>query len=299
MSKQSAGKPILVTGSHRSGSTWLTKMLALSEGTLMVHEPFNIEPWAYSLGGLAKHWFTYAPALPQNAALEAFDAVLERRTRKAFLKKEPQHWFPPLRQGRLIIKDPIAALSSDWLASNYDLEVVVLVRHPLAFASSLKRLGWEHPFDHFLEQEALMHTHLEPYRAEIARKPENIVEQAALIWKCLYDVLFTYLNNNPNWHVRKHEVLSRNPRGELKSLYETLGLKWTTSVEDSVARYTRGANAARVRQSRVHQLRRDSVANVSRWKGILTREDVDRVYGATRPVSGLYYPDGFWDGAEP
>ena len=57
-------------------------MLALAEDTLIAHEPFNIEPWAYALDGLAKHWFTYAPALPQDAALEAFDKVLRRRTRK-------------------------------------------------------------------------------------------------------------------------------------------------------------------------------------------------------------------------
>jgi len=51
-------------------------MLALTKDTLAAHEPFNIEPWAYALDGLAKHWFTYAPALPQDAALEAFDKVL-------------------------------------------------------------------------------------------------------------------------------------------------------------------------------------------------------------------------------
>lgn len=97
-------------------------MLALTKDTLVAHEPFNIEPWAYALDGLAKHWFTYAPALPQDAALEAFDKVLRRRTRKIFLKNQPQRWFPPLRRGRLIIKDPIGALSSDWLARNFALE---------------------------------------------------------------------------------------------------------------------------------------------------------------------------------
>jgi hypothetical protein len=103
----------------------------------------------YALDGFAKHWFTYAPALPQDAAPEAFGKVLRRRTRKIFLKNQPQRWFSPLRLGRLIIKDPIGALSSDWLARNFDLEVVVLVRHSAAFAASLKRLNWRHPFEHY------------------------------------------------------------------------------------------------------------------------------------------------------
>src|SRR5918997_6336868 len=213
-----SGKPILITGSHRSGSTWLASMLALSKNSLMAHEPFNIEPWAYALDGLAKYWFTYAPALPQDAALKAFSKVLERRTRKIFLKNELQYWIPPLRRGRLIVKDPIAALSSDWLARNFGLEVVILVRHPAAFAASLKRLNWRHPFEHFLGQEVLMQRHLEPYRAEIESRPENIAEQAAIIWKCIYGVLFAYLDSNANWVVRKHEDLSSNPVAELSNL---------------------------------------------------------------------------------
>jgi hypothetical protein len=119
--------------------------------------------------------------------------------------------LPPLRGGRLVIKDPISALSSDWLARNLDLEVVVLVRHPAAFAASLKRLNWRHPFEHFLQQEMLMERYLDPYRAEISSKPENIAEQAAIIWKYIYGVLFTYLDSNANWLVRKHQVLSSNP----------------------------------------------------------------------------------------
>jgi hypothetical protein len=287
-------RPILITGSHRSGSTWLASMLALSEDTLIAHEPFNIEPWAYALDGLAKYWFTYAPALPQEGALEAFSKVLKRQTRKIFLKNQPQYWLPPLRRGRLIIKDPIAALSSDWLASNFNLEIIVLVRHPAAFAASLKRLDWKHPFEHFLEQEMLMQRHLEPYRAEIARKPEDIVEQAATIWKCLYGVLFSYLASHPNWLVRKHEVLSSNPVVELRSLYEVLGLKWTATVEENVVKYTRRGNPVSVPKSTVHQLQRDSAANISRWKQTLTKEEITRVYKITRSISGLYYPDEDW-----
>ena len=288
------GTPILVTGSHRSGTTWLANMLSLADGTLMVHEPFNIGPWAYSLGGLAGHWFTYAPGLPQEAALEAFDAVLERRTRKAFLKNEPQHWLPPLRRGRLIIKDPIAALSSDWLARKFDLEVVVLVRHPAAFAASLKRLNWRHPFEHFLKQEMLMERYLDPYRAEITSRPENIAEQAAIIWKCIYGVLFTYLDNNANWLVRKHEDLSSNPVAELSNLCKTLGLEWTKTVEDQVVKYTQSGNPVTAPEGTVHQIRRDSAAIVSRWKETLTKEEIAGVYRISLPVSERLYTDEDW-----
>ena len=273
MSNWEGRKPILITGSHRSGSTWLASMLALSKNTLMAHEPFNIQSWAYALDGLAKYWFTYAPALPQDAALEAFNEVIEQRTRKIFLKNQVQHWIPPLRHQRLIIKDPIAVLSSDWIAKNFDLEVIVLVRHPAAFAASLKRLGWRHPLEHFLKQTMLMERHLEPYRAEIASRPQDIVEQAAIIWKCLYSVLLTYLDGHPNWLVSKHEDLSSNPVAELRALYETLGLEWSATVEENVVRYTRCGNSVDAPKGTVHHLRRDSVANIARWKDSPTVRD--------------------------
>ena len=34
-------KPILVTGAHRSGTTWVGKMLALAPGVAYIHEPFS------------------------------------------------------------------------------------------------------------------------------------------------------------------------------------------------------------------------------------------------------------------
>lgn len=70
-----------------------------------------------------------------------------------------------------------------------------------------------------------MERYLDPYRAEIASRPENIAEQAAIIWKCIYGVLFSYLDSNPNWLVRKHEVLSSNPVAELRNLCKALGLE--------------------------------------------------------------------------
>jgi hypothetical protein len=203
--------------------------------------------------------------------------------------------LPPLRGGRLIVKDPSAVLSSDWLARNFDLEVVILVRHPAAFAASLKRLNWRHPFEHFLQQEMLMERYLDPYRAEIASKPENIAEQAAIIWKCLYGVIISYLDSNPNWLVRKHEVLSVSPVAELRNLCKALGLEWTKTVEDDVVEYTRSGNPVTAPKGTVHQIRRDSAAIVSRWKEILTKEEIARVYEITRPVSHSLYSDEDWD----
>ena len=150
------------------------------------------------------------------------------------------------------------------------------------------------PFEHFLKQKMLMERYLDPYRAEITSRPENIAEQAAIIWKCIYGVLFAYLDSNANWLVRTHEVLSASPVAELRRLCKALGLEWTKTVEDDVVKYTRSGNPVTAPEGTFHQIRRDSAAIVSRWKEILTKEEIAGVYRITRAVSDRLYSDEDW-----
>jgi hypothetical protein len=102
------------------------------------------------------------------------------------------------------------------------------------------------------------------------------------------------LDSNPNWLVRQHEVLSGNPVAELRRLYEALGLQWSAAVEEKVVKHTQHGNPVNIPKGTVHQIRRDSAANTTRWKEILTQEEIARVYEITRPIFSSYYPDKDW-----
>ncbi|NER51575.1 MAG: hypothetical protein F6J92_34020, partial [Symploca sp. SIO1A3] len=55
-------KPILVSGSHRSGSTWVGKMLALCPSVGYINEPFNLGHRQHHPGICSAkfdYWFTY------------------------------------------------------------------------------------------------------------------------------------------------------------------------------------------------------------------------------------------------
>lgn len=54
-------KPILITGSHRSGSTWVGTMIAESPSVQYIHEPFNIDhpPSIGICSAKFQHWYTY------------------------------------------------------------------------------------------------------------------------------------------------------------------------------------------------------------------------------------------------
>ena len=51
--------PILLTGSHRSGSTWTGKMLAFSNEIAYIHEPFNLNHNPGIFKARFENWFPY------------------------------------------------------------------------------------------------------------------------------------------------------------------------------------------------------------------------------------------------
>lgn len=287
-------KPILLTGAHRSGTTWLANMLALGGGVQIASEPFNLDSWAYRLGGLAKYWFTYAPGLPQDSAKEAFKRVLSHRTGRIYGRRTVQRYLPFTRQGRVLVKDPIACFSSAWLAENFPLDVIVLVRHPAAFAASLKRMNWRFHFCHLLEQEALMDDLLQPFRNQMESQPDDIVDQAALLWVMIYYALSGFLNRYPDWTVVRHESLSAEPLSGIRRLYDQLGLNWSPEVASRIGEYTGASNPVDPKTGIAHQMKRDSAKNIKRWKNVLSADEVTRVRVQTQNVASLFYGPEDW-----
>lgn len=289
-----APRPILVTGAHRSGTTWLATMLTAAPGTRLVIEPFNLDAWSYRLNGLAHYWFTYAPGLSQPAAESAMQRVLDGKTGRVFGRRNPARYLPFARRGRFIIKDPIASFSSEWIWQRFNVEVLIVIRHPAAFAASLKRLEWRFPFGHLLAQEQLMDEQLFSFRSEIEAQPRDIIEQAALLWKVIYHVLARYAEAHREWICKRHEDLSCAPATEFAALYERLGLEHTPAVRERVAEYSAKSNPVAPRANVVHTLKRDSAANADRWRGVLSVNEIARIRRVTEPVAHRYYADADW-----
>ena len=133
-----------------------------------------------------------------------------------------------------------------------------------------------------------------PYRREIEDRPEDIVSQAARLWKCLYGVLFEYASRNPSWIVRTHEELSLNPLGELEKLYGLLGLSWSPSAKTGIIEYTKADNPTSAPDEVVHQMRRDSASAIYNWKEQLTGEEIRHIHRETHELAARYYPLGEW-----
>jgi sulfotransferase family protein len=304
----SDSRPILVTGAHRSGTTWVGKMLALAPGVAYIHEPFSPRTAAGLSPAGFDRYFTvvtgenerrYRDGLERTirfryglgAQLRSLRGVVDvARTGRDLVRVGRAR----LTRARPLVKDPIALLSAEWLAATFEMDVVVLIRHPAAFAASLKRLGWKHSFDTFI-QEGRVPEVLRPYEAEIreqAERPGEILAQAALLWRVLYNAVDGYRVRHPDWSFVRHEDASADPVATFERLYERLGLDLTQDARDAIARASASDNPAELPTP--HAVELDSAASLGRWRGDLTAEEIETLRERTRDVWPRFYSDEDW-----
>jgi hypothetical protein len=302
-------RPILVTGAHRSGTTWVGAMIALSPRVGLIHEPFSpITPRGVSSAPFDR-FFRYVTEENEGA----YVAPLERTLRFSYgvrrqlrtirspreLARSAQDFAAftvnRARRARPLLKDPIAVFSSEWLASRFGAQVVVLIRHPAAFASSLKRLGWTHDFGHFLDQPLLIRDHLAPFEGELrefAEHEHDVVDQAILLWRLVYSTVLTFRERHPDWTFVRHEDLSRDPVRGFEELYATVGVEMDDRIRRSIAAHSAAGNPIELREK--HDVRLDSAASVASWRRRLTSEEVDRIREGVADVAPAFYSVEDW-----
>ena len=294
-------KPILVTGAHRSGTTWVGKMLALAPGVAYIHEPFSPRTAAGLSPAGFDRYFTvvtsenearYRPGLEQTIRFRyGLGAQLRSLSGGRDLARVER---ARLSGARPLVKDPIALLSAEWLAETFGMDVVVLIRHPAAFAASLKRLGWKHSFATFI-QEGRVPEVVRPYEAEIrqqAERPGEILAQAALLWRLLYNAVDSYRERQPDWAFVRHEDASAEPVATFERLYAQLGLDLTPAAKEAIARASAPDNPAELATPYAVEL--DSAASIGRWREDLTAEEVETLRERTRDVWPRFYSDDDW-----
>ena len=308
----SAGKPppILVTGTHYSATTWVGRVLAKAPRVAYLHEPFNPTVRPGICRARFRHWYThltdadgaaYLPALrdslrfrygyrdelaslrtPKDAARMARDAASFARWR--------------LLGYRPLVKDPIALLSAEWLHRTFGMRVVVTVRHPAAFAHSMKRRGDRHPFGDFLAQPALMSGPLVRFAPQIeafAAEPPDVIDAAGLLWRLLAEVMAGYRERHPDWLFVRHEDLMADPEARFAHLFAALGLPFTGEVRRFIAATTAAENRGdATRVQRPGYVRRNPTEVAGRWKRELSAGEVHRVRRWVEPVVGAFYGSG-------
>ncbi len=301
--------PILVTGAHRSGTTWVGKMLSSNPDTAYISEPLNVLHRPGVFRAPVKHWYTYITKENEADYLQPFHELLDFRYHILHEIRSIQSWRDFLRMGRdfhvffvgemqgqrPLLKDPFAVFSTPWFAERLNCRVVVTVRHPAGFASSLKRLNWPFDFRDLLEQPMLMRDHLEEDRADMeAILPGDIIGQSALLWRMIYRVVHRTSNLLADFKVVRHEDLSLDPVRGYRELYQSLGMDFTSRVEKTILNSSSSENPAELSKKKTHSVKLDSRANMDNWKKRLSADEITRIRQITESVSSLFYADSEW-----
>ncbi|MGH2808226.1 MAG: sulfotransferase family protein [Actinomycetota bacterium] len=305
-------EPIVVTGSHRSGTTWVGRMLAASGEAGYIHEPLNPVRRPNWSRYPVPFWYVYITETNEAELARSFSDLLRfrypvaanlrrlRRIEHAGIFVTELARSVPLRvkQPRPLFKDPFALFSSEWLERRYGAGIVVMVRRPAAFIGSIKRLNWQFKFKTVLAQDLLMRDWLGPFEEDMRRCRDtdvDVIEQGIVLWNALHHVIARLRERHPGWSFVRHEDLAADPVPRFESLYEKLGLTWSEAVAREIASYSRGNNRKDVPTWRHGSVKRDSRAASETWKTRLTPGEIERIRSGTDAIAARFYSEAELD----
>jgi len=301
-------RKILVTGTQRSGTTWVGKILSAHRDYGYVHEPFNTTNVQLHNSPITipyQYINNQIDTTEQNKYSQYLDYFLHpgfrffcnalspiKKIDSRYLIPGYQNYLATKKSNVCIIKDPFALLSCEWLHKQHDWEVVIIVRHPAAFALSMKEKSWivtptvfnnqldqlDHIYGNFYD---MVNSYL-----TIEKKKDDLIGSSILGWNLLHIAIDYYRQKFPNWTYLRHEDLSNNPPPAFNELYDRLGLDYSENVIDKIKRSTTGIATSGVT--------RDAGKNVIKWKSTLSMEEINRIKEETFLVWKRFYNDEDW-----
>jgi len=273
---------IVVAGSPRSGTTWLSEILRELPGYKMLNEPLNLtsSTLASRVDGL--EWRTH---VPRKASFPELEAVL----RQAFTGKvETLHMWrfqssssmrkevEVLTNRKLLVKLVRASRMLPWLSRQFPVRAIVSVfRHPCAVVASQMNYKpeWRNAKPPVASE--LRATYGQTLPDEIVSRfqstlagVESTVERLAALW-CLDTYMALQGPMHGNWIVTTYEELLGDTEAELKRILQILGEPLTEGMR---AHFREPSNSA-ARDLATN----DEKKQLSKWRSRLTEEQVDAI----------------------
>jgi len=301
---------LLVTGMHRSGTTFVGKILSESPEVVSLHEPFNRE---FGISGVDVVYpsdlndclrgqigqvltlnFKVTRVAPGDSFLKSIArGFVGGRTN---IDKYKAKWqiFKSTEIKTLIIKDPFLILNCAQLADGFGISSVVTLRHPVAIWRSIRRMNWVFDFEKFANEVIVKrYTHLT--RIEINKLSE--VEKFSYLYLILYSSALEASKVSNMIHLVKHEDICINPIDMFSNMATKVDIKFTDSMRQLVYQKT-SSDKAQYDNDKLHNFDRDSKALAWSWCDAEYSEEediireicgdiVDELYGAWRPESCL------------
>lgn len=309
--KLRSNRPILVTGSNRSGSTWIGKTISHAPHVRYIHEPFNLAIAERAFNRKLPRWFHYVTPsdedffkdylkqvlhIPSSPIQEIVAAYRQKQLRST-VSKISRYCMPSLRGVRPLLKDPVAVFSAEWLATQFDMDVVVIIRHPAAYVwSVLKDPSHIHSFRSvFVEQPELLSklSTLSFKNISALDDEASLLHRASIFWKAIYSIAVDYRRQHRNWIFYRYEDLASSPLDKFSELCKDLNLEFTRNVEE-VVRYHAIAESSADQDIHAHVKRIRSEQHIFDWKEGLNEDQISTIRSLTEPIASEFYSEDDW-----
>ncbi|MEX2409755.1 MAG: hypothetical protein WD607_00045 [Candidatus Paceibacterota bacterium] len=297
---------LLITGAIRSGTTFVGKVIDQATDFRLINEPFSFN---HGIEGI-QHWNPYTSEYTpyyQKLFKKYFNykstfKLYERNKYDKYLKsviKSRAHFnylinkYSPYKK-KLILKDPLASLSSQYLRHNHNIGVLVLFRHPGAFVYSNKRLEWDFNLEHIFNQVELVERYLKEEQ-KIYHGNLDYIERLSLLWRCINKVLIEYSKRKDDhyWQIVTHEELCINPQETFKMIFDRFEIDFNERTKDYIRKNTSKSNKINAGKA-AHLLKRDSEGLIDYWKRELSEKEIDKIKRLTYDLALTFYDKESW-----
>ena len=315
-------RPIVIAGLPRSGTTWTMRVLGTSPGAIKIPEPDNEDKypaaihakhslgrypclvpgqqakpyrglWGWILTGATEDWRSGQARrlLGPGATTRIFEGRMDLTTwAAATLARNPRPGSPA--PGRVIAKSIHAQLSLEWIANEFDITPLVLLRHPGNVLASWMEVQLKDGRNSTLESRPEVRARYSE-RWGVPQPGDDPIEKMSWRIGLLVAALEEAMTRHPEWQVRTHEQLCTDSVATFRTLFADLSLEWSDATEQFlVDNDTPGEGfvtkrvASELSDSWQHRLDDEQLATLRRvlgWFPITTWGDAD--FERTLPCS--------------
>jgi hypothetical protein len=220
---------VFLSGSGRSGTTWVADVINHRREYRLVFEPFHPGKVPVCASFESKQYLR--PSDRREEYLEPARKILTGELRSPWTDR----FHRGLVARRRLIKDIRANLMLGWMRANFPgMPIVLLLRHPCAVVASRLALGWRDNLSETMAQQDLVEDFLVPFEEEI-READTAFERHVFLW-CIDNYVPLMQFEPGEIHVAFYERLVAEPRAETERLFAYLGEETDAGLDRALSR---------------------------------------------------------------
>lgn len=288
---------ITIFGTHRGGTTWIAEMMAQISDSAICYDAGGRGLLQYDgqmpaahkgkIATLQSLGFYYFQPIPQDTvwpeAQQVFQDLFERKIiNKRLYRNNSLSEIPDKKN--VVFKFCSANLYLPWLVDNFQLNPILIVRHPCAVvASQLKHIAWRwiHQHAYFKLPNFKYDAFFLPHKAflEQLNTPEEIL---AAIWALLTKYVVHHPYNNKKWITVSYEHLYAKPEKELTRIFNKLHLPLNNHIFKQVnvpSETSRGQSPKSIQSKK----------QLEKWRTDLNQMQIDRILKTVKALGVDFY----------